>query len=128
MMSFLKASICLLAITPFSQACTKLMDGKDKNENKREIIELLRKLADMLEEQENIRQPIGARNPVVVDTLDDIAGISYPIDYPIDQGAVPIPPPISPRFPKVEYLRIADKVDCPLWDDGSCGAKTAKGD
>ena len=124
MMSFLKASICLLAITPFLQACTKLMDGKDKNENKREIIELLRKLADMLEEQENIRLPVGTRNPVVVDTWDDIAGISYPID----QGGVSIPPPISPRFPMVEYYKIADKKDCPLWDDGSCAAKTAKGD
>ena len=118
MMSFLQALICLLAVTPFSQGCTKLMDGKDKNENKREIVELLRKLADMLEEQEN------TRHPVVVDTWDDIAGISYPVD----QGAVSIPPPISPRFPMVEYYKIADKVDCPLWDDGSCAAKVAKGE
>jgi hypothetical protein len=61
MMYFVNGLKFLLVITPFSQGCTKLMEGKDKDENKKEIIVLLRKLADMLEELED---------PNIVDNVD----------------------------------------------------------
>lgn len=145
-------------MTPFSQGCTKLMEGKDKTENKKDIVELLRKLADMLEEQEYtntklgpvITRPIGwddLTNPTntklqpaitrpIVDTWDDIANpnwqypdITYP-DYPDQNGGIL---PRGPRFQSGGQLQpqayvIADEVDCALWDDGSCGRKAAKGD
>ena len=112
-------------MTPFSQGCTKLMEGKDKTQNKKEIIELLRKLADMLEEQEYTNT-----NPNILGRWqDDIANIANPnlqypnypnIDYPDQSGALI---PQGPRLPNGGQLQpqayvIADKVDCALWDDG----------
>ena len=125
-------------MTPFSQGCTKLMEGKDKTENKKEIVELLRKLADMLEEQEYTNTKL---QPAITRPWDwdDIAnpnlqypeypGITYP-DYPDGSGGIL---PRGPRFQGGGQLQpsryvIADKVDCALWDDGSCGRKAAKGD
>ena len=181
-------------MTSFTQGCTKLMEGKDKTENKKDIVELLRKLADMLEEQEytNIRPPYtwgddiayptntkikpvitrptdwDLQNPIVPYTdyptklgpvitrpgnWDDITNptklgpiitrpgnwddmtnpnpvITIP-DYPDGNGGIlPRGPRFQPQQLQVQpqaYV-IADKVDCALWDDGSCGRKAAKGD
>ena len=93
MMSLLKASIFLLTISPLAQACSKLMDGKDKKENKKEIVELMRKLADMLEEQTpidpadpNMEEPRDGSSPIIKDTF----GYPFPnMEEPRD-GSSPI--------------------------------------
>ena len=128
MMSFVKSSIFFLAISPFSLGCpTKLMDGKDKQQNKREIVELLRKLADMLEEQDN-RLPW---DQPTVDTPDDIANPRWqnPNVYPTG------PPRIQnghATYFGIDIDNAVDSVtpvsDCPLWDDGTCGLKAAAGE
>ena len=132
MMSLLKASFFLLTISPLAQACTKLMDGKDKTENKKEIVELLRKLADMLEEQ----TPITPGEPIV----DKTTSVDhYPVfdPYPVDDIGNPNwrnPERYSPRDSTTRNVGhppafgIGIVKDCALWDDGSCGAKAAKGD
>merc|ERR1719320_1179063 len=91
MMSLLKASIFLLTISPLAQACSKLMDGKDKKENKKEIVELMRKLADMLEEQTPIdpadpdmEEPRDGSSPIIKDTF------GYP------SGNMPLEPWVRP--------------------------------
>ena len=93
MMSLLKASIFLLTVSPLAQACSKLMDGKDKKENKKEIVELMRKLADMLEEQTpidpadpNMEEPRDGSSPIIKDTF----GYPFPdMEEPRD-GSSPI--------------------------------------
>ena len=128
MMSFVKSSIFLLAISPFSLGCpAKLMDGKDKEQNRREVVELLRKLADMLEEQDN-RLPW---DQPTVDTPDDIANPRWqnPNGYPTG------PPRIQnghATYFGIDIDNAVDSVtpvsDCPLWDDGTCGLKAAAGE
>ena len=128
MMSFVKASIFFFAIlTPFSYGCPSKLDGwdrKDKKENKKEIVEMLRKLADMLDEQEDI---------MVYDTPDDIANPNW--QNP-DYNPYPRLPRTqngghSPNF-GIDIDNSVDGVmpsnDCPLWDDGTCGLKAAAGD
>ena len=124
MMSFAKASIFLFAIlSPFSYGCPTKMDGwdrKDKKANKKEIVEMLRKLADMLDEQED-------KNPYMVyDTPDDIANPNW-------QNPGSNPYPGLPRTQNGGHspnfgIAIENSVDCPLWDDGTCGLKAAAGD
>ena len=127
-MSFVKASIFFLAISPFSLGCpTKLMDGKDKQQNKREIVELLRKLADMLEEQDK-RLPW---DYPTVDTPEDIANPRWqnPNGYP--KGPQRIQNGGHPPLFGIDIDNAVDRVtpvqDCPLWDDGTCGLKAAAG-
>ena len=137
MMSLLKAPIFWLTISPLAQACTKLMDGKDKTENKKEIVELLRKLADMLEEQTPVNpgEPVLDRDtdmdpylPVfdpypVSDTIDAIGNPNWrnPKGYNTPDSTIR-----NVGHPPAFGLGIVK--DCALWDDGSCGAKAAKGD
>ena len=113
-MYFLKASIFLLALSPFTQGCSQMMEGKHSTQNKREIIELLRKLADMLYEDRCRWDPkyiCEPPRPIIDPTImDDDA------QYPqVPSGGH------SPAF------GISVVEDCELWDDGSCGAKAAKG-
>ena len=137
MMSLLKASIFLLTVSPLAQACSKLMDGKDKKENKKEIVELMRKLADMLEEQTpidpadpNMEEPRDGSSPIIKDTFGYPSG-NIPLEPWVRSGDIyPEPPPPkwaqSVGHPPAFGIDIVK--DCALWDDGSCGAKAAEGD
>ena len=52
MIQVVSAFVFALAVVPFSNGCKNLL-GEDKNENKKKTVEMLRELADMLEEQED---------------------------------------------------------------------------
>ena len=156
MTHFVNALTFLFVITPFSQGCTtKLMEGKDKDENKKEIILLLRKVADMLEELED---PImdNVDPHLKVDEWGRVKYVEKPLmnadkfQVPSTQST-PVPSTQStpvPRSPKgghppffgidvVDYeipdvgnVGIPDDAGCPLSDLGSpdgCGARMAKG-
>ena len=68
------------------------MEGKDKTENKKDIVELLRKLADMLEEQEytNIRPPYTWGDDIAYPTNTKIKPvITRPTDWDLQNPIVP---------------------------------------
>ena len=140
--------------TPFSQGCTtKLMDGKDKEENKKEIIVLLRKLADMLEELEDpimdnfdptsqVDDVVG--RPWMNTDVDDVVGRPWmnPDNYQVPSTqSTPVPrSPNGGHPPSFGMGNVNNDIDndfsllfttCPLSDLGSpdgCGARAAKGE
>ena len=148
MLYFVNALIAFLfVLTPFSQGCTKLMDGKDKDENKKELIAMLRKVADMLEEQEDILPSVDNVDPTLqIDEWGRPKYVERPGDWPLAPNKYPVPHavPSIQSTPAPSSLKGGSDWDdftpgpndqvlsnCPLSDVGSpdgCGAKMAKGE
>ena len=143
MLYFVNALIAFLfVLTPFSQGCTKLMDGKDKDENKKELIAMLRKVADMLEEQEDILPSVDNVDPTL--QIDEWGRPKY-VERP---GAWPLAPnkyPVPHAVPSIQSTQVPSSLkggsdikddyqvlsNCPLSDVGSpdgCGAQMGKGE
>ena len=113
MLQDLSALIFALAVVPLSDGCKNLL-GEDKNENKRKTVEMLRELADMLEEQEDQLPDI----QVPKDTPDTVQG--YPSNRPRGH---------PPTFASDNNIDPVTKLNaCSVWDKfGYCGEGAAEG-
>ena len=115
MIQVVSAFIFALAVVPFSNGCKNLL-GEDKNENKRKTVEMLRELADMLEEQEDQSPNV----QVYKDTPDTSQVPGYPSNRPRGH---------PPTFGIDNNIDEVTKLTaCTVWDKiGYCGQKAAAG-
>ena len=115
MIQVVSAFIFALAVVSFSNGCKNLL-GEDKNENKKKTVEMLRDLADMLEEQED-QLPY---RQAYKDTPDTSQVQGYPSNRPRGH-----PPTFGINNNIDEVTKL---TACTVWDKfGYCAQKAAAG-